>query len=433
MKSSKKLFNKNYFLLWQGQFVSKIGSQLFFIAVMLWIKEITGSASFMGLIGAISGFIVILLGPIAGTFADRHSRKLIIVVTDLLNGIAVLILSVIAMIVKEDTNLILLTIFIVSVINAIFSSFFRPAISASIPELVPKSKLTGANSLSQFSTQISGLLGLGVGGILFTILGAPILFLINGISYIFSAISESFMHIPQELPEKKDEWNEKFAEFKKDIVEGFKYIWKKDGLRELVFISAFLNFFTQPIILLLPFFVEDYLKVGNEWYGFLMSIYGLGTLIGYTSAGILRLKGRVRSIVLILFMILQPGAYGVLAIITKPQLALLLAAIPGAMNGFIMVNIATLLQITTPSKIRGRVFGLLTTLVGSLAPLGMGLAGIVADLANHNIPLIYLSSSGIMVFLSSVTTMRKSVRQFLAFEYSQPKVNETSIKQVVET
>ena len=79
-----KLFNKNYFLLWQGQFMSRIGSQVYLIAMIIWIKEATDSASLLGLMGFIGGIPAVIFSIIGGVFADRHSRKKIIVFTDII-------------------------------------------------------------------------------------------------------------------------------------------------------------------------------------------------------------------------------------------------------------------------------------------------------------------------------------------------------------
>ena len=85
------------------------------------------------------------------------------------------------------------------------------------------------------------LIGQALGGYLFMILGAPLLFLIDGITYLLSAFSESFIKIPQRIPEKKDKLIEKIHQFKEDTVEGFRYAWQNGGIRSLFFAGAFIN------------------------------------------------------------------------------------------------------------------------------------------------------------------------------------------------
>ncbi|HIP71156.1 MAG TPA: MFS transporter [Anaerolineae bacterium] len=397
-KRPSKLFNRNYVLLWQGQTVSRLGNQAFSIALALWIKQATGSATLMGLILMFSALPAVLLGPLAGAVADRYKRRTIIILSDLIGGIAVLILAGVMLTAPEATNLTLAVLFVVSILLAVITTFFHPAIAAAIPDLVPEDRLSSANALGQVSFQLTVFIGQGIGGTLYRILGAPILFLIDGLTYLFSAVSESFITIPQTVPEKIPGWRENLSAFKKDIILGFRYVWRTPGLRELVLVSTLLNFFMTPILILLPFYVEDFLRVKPDWYGFLLASYGLGSMLGFVLAGALPLSGRKRSWLIVLFIIVEPLGYVALGVWLNPWIALGMTLIGGLISGFVMVYVTTILQLTTPGDIRGRVFGLLGTLAGALTPLAMGAAGIIADLTGQNIPLIYIAC-GVMAAL----------------------------------
>ena len=187
-------------------------------------------------------------------------------------------------------------------------------------------------------------------------------------------------------------------------------------MRNLFIAAAFINFFAMPIILLLPFYVEDFLNVTTDWYGYLIASFGLGSLMGYILAGILNLTGKPRCMVLIVFSISISIIWGSLGLITIPIMSLILVLIGGILNGFFNIALITLLQKTTPSEIRGRVFGLLSTLSSALAPLAMGLAGIVADLVNQNIPLIYTTCGAILVIVSIAISLNREFRNFLSYE-----------------
>lgn len=411
-----RLFNRNFFLLWQGQLVSRIGSQAFAIAMMFWIKHATGSATLMGMIMMVSMLPSVILGPLGGAFADRYSRRSIIIFSDLLNGVVVLALAGMMFIAPDEKSVIIVWLFVASIIVAVVGSFFRPAISASIPDLVPKTKVAAANSLNQFSLQLSTFIGQGIGGTLFRLLGAPVLFLVDGLTYLFSAFSESFITIPQTFREKGEAKNSVFAEFKNDIAEGFRYVWKRTGLRTLLLGASFLNFFLTPIILLLPFYVEDFLKARPDWYGFLLASLGVGAMLGYLAAGVLKLPGTARSMTMIVVLFCQTLGLGLLGLITLPWLSLLVMFLFGVMNGFFNVNIMTVLQISTPSEIRGRVFGLLNTISMGLSPIAMALSGVIADLTNQNIPAIYVTCGVITASLSVALALSKEYRLFLACE-----------------
>lgn len=416
MKRPLKLMNKNFFLLWQGQLVSQIGSQALVIAMMFWTKHATGSATLMGMLMMVAMLPAVIIGPIGGTFADRYSRRNIIIFSDIVSGIAVLSFAGLLYIFPDAVKLILVCLFLVTLIVAVVGSFFRPAISAAIPDLVPEEKVEAANSLNQSSVQIALFIGQGLGGVLYRLLGPLVLVLADGISYLFSAFSESFITIPQVIPEKSSQWKDVYHAFKQDTIEGFHYIWRRAGMRNLYLAAAFFNFFFAPIILLLPFYVEDFLTAKTDWYGYLLAAFGFGTLVGYLFAGVIKLSGKSRCILLIVILISFCIFFGSLGLVNRPIIALTLILIAGMIDGIFNIIIVTLLQKTTRSEIRGRVFGLLNTLSLALFPIAMGLAGIVADLVNKNIPLIYTSCGFILVILSIILSMNKDFRNFISYE-----------------
>jgi MFS family permease len=409
-----RLWNKNFFLLWQGQFVSLLGSQAFSIAMMFWIKHQTGSASLMGLLMTLVHLPIVILGPFAGTVADNYSRRKIIILCDVLAGIPVLFLAAMLFFIPEKTNVILVCMFVVGLLLGAIRSFFNPAIAAAIPDIVPRERVAAANSLNQTSVQVSTIIGQGLGGYLFMVLGAPLLILIDGITYLFSALSESFITIPQALPGKSRVWREKLIQFRKDTFKGLKVVWGNTGMRALFFVAAFLNFFMMPIIVLLPFYVEDFLQVTSDWYGYLLAGFGFGSLLGYGVAGAVKVSGKRRSRSVITAMITLNVLIASLSLANISLLALAVWFVIGAVNGFININIITLLQISVSSEMRGRIFGLLTTLGAGLTPIGLGLGGVVADLVQRDIPLIYGTCGLILIVLSVATSLIRPFRRFLS-------------------
>ncbi len=414
--SPAKLFNRDYILLWQGQFVSKMGSQVYSIVIALWLKQITDSGSLVGLFFMLSALPVVLFGALGGAFADRFSRKQIIVLSDVVNGLLITTLGVLLFILPAKSPAVLISVFVVAILVSTVNAFFGPAISASIPDLVPKKMIAGANSMGQLSDKISVFFGQGFGVPLLSLLGMPVLVVANGITYLVSAFSESFIRIPQIIPEGVKSIGEYMRTFRADLREGVDYIFGNSGLTRLLLVSVVLNFFTMPVIVLLIFYVQDFLKVSANWYGPLLAIYGFGALAGYTLVGLIRVTGKLRQRLLPAFMIAESAGYVFLSQIHSPVLAAILFFAGGAMSGFIMINIMTLLQLSTPSKIRGRVFGTLSTISGSVAPIGMGLGGLIYDLANKDISLIYLSCGLIMIVLISILTADRNFKKYIGYE-----------------
>jgi len=420
-----KLLNKHFVLLFQGQLVSQIGSSVYLVALVFWVKHATDSATLIGLMAMVSTIPAIVLGPLGGTIADIYSRKRIIVVSDILNGVFISAIAVVMFLMPESTELIIALMFVEAAIGGVIMAVFRPAIGAAIPDIVPSARIDAANGLMQSSFQVSMLIGQASGGVLFRLLGAPLVMLVDGVTYLFSALSESFITIPQKSAEAINGWSEAFDRFKRDTVEGLRYVHGSKGLRALFFVIALLNFFTAPFGILLPFFVEDTLHSTPDWYGFIVSGLAFGMIVGSIFAGSLRVAPAHKGKVVILALVVLAVGFVAFAYSATPVVALLILGGVGMCSGVMNVLIAGVIQLSTPTEIRGRVFGLLGTLSAGLVPVSLGLAGVIADLIDRNISLMY-SVSGLCVLASiPLLALSRPFHDLLAFEVP---ANETAVE-----
>jgi len=414
--SPARLMNRDFFLLWQGQLVSRLGDQAFLIAMMFWTKQATGSSSVMGLLMMLSMLPAALLSPVGGTVADRHSRYGIIVGADLVRGMAVLALAGLMLYSPGETGWILAALFVVAVTGGVVGSLFMPAITAAIPDLVPREKVAAANSVNQLSAQGAVFLGQALGGVLFRLLGAPLLFLIDGVSYLLSALSEAFIRIPQKLPEKSRGLKTALATYARETGDGLAWVWRRRGMRTFLLSAATLNFFATPLFVLLPFYVTDTLGRGAEWYGFLLAALGVGSATGYVVAGSLQPGGRARVGIGIAALAGTGAGIGVTGFIASSGLALVLFFAIGVLTGMINILVLTLFQISTPGEMRGRVMGLVMAMSSAAMPLGMALSGVMGDLTGQNLRLLFGVSGGAVVLASLWATSRPSFREFLGQE-----------------
>jgi MFS family permease len=410
----RSFLNRDFFLLWQGQLVSQIGSQAFLVGMMYWAMEATGSGSLMGVLMMLTMLPGVLLGPLGGTVADRFSRKLIIVICDVLSGIAVLILTGLFMTETTSKEVLILCLLLVAASVGVIQAFFRPAILAAIPDLVPEERISAANSLNQFSYQFSSVLGQGTGGLVYSFLGAPLLFLVDGLTFLFSALSESFIKIPQKAPEKSVNGKEALASFRTDLLYGLRFVWRWVGMRDFLIMVGLVHFFAMPFIVLMPFYAEFCLGKGADWYGFLMASFSGGSVTGYVLAGTFSLAGRMRSQFLLLLLSVASILYGILGFLGNPFLALLVIFFSGAMLGIFNVNTMTIIQTSVTSELRGRVMGLVMTIANAASPLGMLAGGIAADLTDKNIPLLYAFCGGSIVVAVLLLGTRRPVMEYLS-------------------
>jgi DHA3 family macrolide efflux protein-like MFS transporter len=411
-----RLLNRDFLLLWQGQFVSMLGSQAFSVAMIFWIKRQTDSASLLGL-GMLSQWVpAILLGPFGGTMADRMSRRTILILADVVRGVAAIALAALVLLEPGRSGTILVGLLVLSAIMGVGDAFFRPAISAAIPDLVPEEDLTRANSANRLALDVSTFVGQGLGGVLFRVIGPGILFLVDGVTYIFSAAAESLVRLPPPPPPSSKTWREAGADFWRELKLGLRYVAGRKGLRYLLLLSPLDSFFIITIVVLLPFFVEDFLRVKPDWYGFLVAAFGAGSFLGSITAGATNITGRRRVwAYLICAAGIGPAAVA-FGFVRSPWTAMALLFAAGLMAGFNTIHSLSLAQSTTPPEMRGRVLGLFETLGLSTMPLAAGTAGVVADLLHRNIPLVYFGCGVGLAAVALIQAGKREVREFLAYE-----------------
>jgi len=416
-----RLFNRDFTLLWQGQLVSQLGTQASLIAMMYWSMQATGSATLLGMLGVAGALPGVVLGPVAGTVADRHSRRGIIVLSDVVRGLAVLGVAAALWLRPDATSLVVGVLFAVAVVSGVAGAVFRPAIGAAIPDLVPPESVASANSLRQVSAQGSGFIGQALGGVLFSVLGAPLLFLVDGVSFLFSAVSELFIRIPQRLPERTRSWREALDVYRADTLAGLRYVWSRPGMRAFVITASGFNFLVVPVFVLLPFYVSGQLHRQADWYGFLLAAVSAGSLLGLLVAGTVRFEGRRRSAVLSAALVGAALLTGLLGLVRVPALALVVCFLMGVGVGMVNVFVITILQLGTPGEMRGRVMGLAMALSQAAMPLGMALGGIAGDLTGKDVGLLFGVCGGAAALLSLGAAARPDFRRFLAGEEEGPE------------
>lgn len=396
---SDKLFNKNFLLLFQGQTVSILGSKAFIIAQFFWIKEMTNSSATLGLLMMCSALPGVILGPFGGAIADRFSKKWIIVFSDLLLGFAVGIFFFLLYFTNISDQSALNLLFLIAILMGVVGSTFGPAVQSLVPDLVNERNLPKAIALNSSSRSIASIIGDSAGGVLLSILGAPILFLFDSISYLLSGLSEIFIEEEEQLEKNKSSFKDVFYALLVDTKGGFNYVFSQKGLANTVLSTLIINIFIIPIFILLPFYVEDILMLNVSWYGYFLSAIGLGSLAGALFAGVIRLSQKrlsflVATLLLSIWLVLMGIAYS-----DNAFLSLFLFFLHGLFISFINVKIMTTIHINTESSYRGRVMGVLRTFATGINPIVFGVTGIISESLDNDIRLVYFSSALIGLFL----------------------------------
>lgn len=399
---NNRLWNKNFFILWQGQFISDFGNVAFSVALGFWVLAATatpampgGDLTMMGLVEACFAFSGVILGPLAGAIADRISRKSIIVAADLIRGICFLVMG--AMLIWNVFPFWM--IFPLAVVVSASGAFFSPAISSAIPDIVPKDKLTKANSARSFSMSLTQLVGNSLGGILYSILRAPLLILINGISFLYASVTQMFMRVPftREGEQRKH--------IISDMADGIKYAFGSMGIRAMLVSCMLLNFFAVIGLSLLTPLFNSTPGFGVEKYGLVMGAFTLGSLAGMIALSAVGVKPAQRSKIFSMSIIIMVLSMVPIGLLDSVAWMYPLAFLSGATNAVINVLFQTMMQTKVPSGNRGKVFGILTTVMGALQPVAMAVSGVAASAFGIR-PTIVVAMSAMMLAVLPMITSR---------------------------
>jgi len=392
----KLLRQRNFSLLWFGQFISIIGDWVLFIALPFYTYSLTGSVLATGAMFIVSTLPRLVLGSVAGVFVDRWDRKRTMIVADLLR---VLIVLMLVMVRSRDW---LWLIYVSSFLESIVSQFFNPAKSAVIPLMVGEKDLLAANSLNGLSDALTRLLGSALGGVLMSALGFSSVVLLDAGSFLISALMILLIIIPARPAAVPAELHASvtggFLGVWRDLVDGLRLV-KRNRLLLMLFIVLGVAFLGDSMItvLIVPL-VKVLMGGGSQLLGWLMMTQGVGGLLGGLLIGQFGKRFAPRRISAIGLVV---TGMVILAIIVIPHsvFVLPLMALAGLAASAWLISSETLLQLGASDQFRGRIFGTLGTTSALASLVGMLLAGSLADLVGL---VLVLCISGSLYIISGV-------------------------------
>ena len=282
----KKLWNKDFILLLQANAVSSIGDLMCSVAIGFWVYEKTGSSALMGVMSAISMFVTMFLSPFSGSIVDKCNRKWVMVGMDVMQGIIMLTVGALAYMDKLNVPGVLVAAFLAS----FGTVFYNPAVSTLMIDIIPHKDMVQGQSIHSGVLGLIQLGGNAFSGVLVAFFGVPLIVVINGISNLYSAFSELFIHVPKTVQQGAPVTVKGVLS---DTKQAVKSVFADPFMRIFVPSALILNLLgAGPMTLILPFCVEKGFSV--EQYGYLMSVWTAATLICVLLLGIAKLTPKVR-------------------------------------------------------------------------------------------------------------------------------------------
>jgi MFS family permease len=385
------LAHRNFRLFFVGQGISLVGTWMQNVGEGWLILTLTNSPFYVGLTAALSSIGVLLFSLYAGVIADRVDKRRVIILMQFAFMLEAFTVSILVW-----TGVVAVwQVLVLATILGIASAFDIPMRQAFLVEMVGKDDLMNAIALNSSLFNAARVVGPAIAGVLIGAVGIAWCYFFNGLSYIAVIAGLLLMRLPKYPPTPKT--TSAWTGFREVLA----YLRGDQRLRALIILTAVLSVFGFPYIAMMPVFARDVLHRGAAGYGALTASIGIGAVIGALGIALratrIRRRGRL--------MLAGGTAFGVLLILFSQSRSLALSLVLLALAGCAMIvnnSITnTLLQISVPDHLRGRVMGFYSFVFVGMAPFGAFLFGVVAE--HVGVPAT-LAAGGAIVALAVMIT-----------------------------
>ena len=380
--------HRSFRLLWFGQLVSNVGTQMRLVALPYQIYVLTGSPFHVGLLGLFQAIPLISLPLLGGVLADRADRRRVLIATQ--SGLA--LSSLVLALVTQFGSTELWILYALTAVSASFSAFDQPARGSLVPTLVERSELPAAIALNQMLYQTAAVVGPAIGGLVIASFGVAAAYWVDTMTFAAAIAAAIAITAPRQVLAAPQSIVE-------SLVEGVMYVLRQRLLFSTMVLDLAAMFFGS-IRALMPFYAEQVFKVGAAGLGLLFAAPGVGALVAVLTSGWVSRVRRPGVAVLVAVCVwgIAIAAFG---LVTGELfiLGLVLLAIAEAADVLSAIFRHTILQGVVREELRGRLTAMNGLFVIGGPNLGQVRAGAVAALAS---PPFAVVSGGLLCVLSAI-------------------------------
>lgn len=365
-----------FFTIWIGQVFSLLGSQLVQFALIWWLTQQTGSATVLAL-ASIAGLVPqVLLGPFVGPLIDRWNRKRTMILADTLVALSTIALAYLFW----SGSVEIWHVYVALFVRALGGAFHFPAMTASVSLMVPQEHLTRVQGLNQILNGGLSIASAPLGALLISVLPMSDVLLIDIVTAALAIATIAFVHVPQPTA-APGKLGEAQASYVADLRDGLRYLLNWRGLMLLAAMAMLVNMILSPTSSFMPLLVTGHFA-GTAWHlGLIEAAFGIGILVGGILLGV---WGGFKQRIYTSLIGLGGIGFGILVVGLAPA-DLFPLAIVGMMFGGIMSSLCNgpvmaIFQSTVAPSMQGRVLTLVGSATAAMMPLGLALAGPIADL-----------------------------------------------------
>lgn len=367
------LRRRTFTLLFAGQAISRLGDGLHEVALLWLVLQLTGSAFITGTVLAVQLLPTLLFGLIAGALVDRWNRRRTMIVSDLARVALVLLIPLL----NAAGMLTLPAVYAISFLLATFGQLFRPALMATLPNIVATEDLLPANALMGMTRQLGGIAGPALGGALVGLTGLNSVFYIDAATFAVSGYAIYLAAVPHAARARAALTVRAVG---REIGAGLAYIRARPAVLMLAILGVLSHAYWAAIPVVAPVFADRVLGGGSATYGLLLSGMNAGMVAGGLLVGAAG-RGRHRGRLVVAGYAGMGIGIAALGFARTPAEAVAVIALSGMVSMLSVVPFFALLQDIVADEFRGRVLATDETLEHGVLPLFYGLAGFLADAA----------------------------------------------------
>ncbi|MCU5483408.1 MFS transporter, partial [Bacillus cereus] len=388
--------------LWAATLFSSFALAFFTFSQTWYIAKTLNLEASLGVVFVALSVPRLIFMIIGGAVADKFPKKNIMFYSNIIR--AILVATILTWFIVGDVTLYTFALF--ALFFGLADAFFWSADGSILPELVEKSRLTQANSLTQMTNQASVILGPVLGGILIKFTNYETIFSITILLLIVAAIL--VQKIQFTIPEQQNTDKGMFTSIK----EGILYVKESPFLSTFLICSAFLNLFLiGPMQVGFPLFVKNVLHGDSLQFSYLEASVGGGMAIGAVIVGLKNINRR-RGLFCIVMMLLSGVFFLSINFSTVLWQALLAGMFYGITIAMAIVPLMAMIQSTVKEEMMGRVMSLLMLSSMGFIPLSYAFTSIALAIG---IPIVTVMKSGaiaVIVFVLFVAIRVPVVRKF---------------------
>ncbi|MCB8979965.1 MAG: MFS transporter [Ardenticatenaceae bacterium] len=374
MNKSKSL--RPFFILWSGQALSLVGSAAVQFALVWYLTQKTGSATILATASLVGFLPQVLLGPFAGVLVDRWSRRWTMFLAD--SGIALATIVLAYLFWTESIQI--WHIFVLMFVRSLGQTFHHPAMQASTSLMVPHEHLTRVQGINQMLEGGLGIVSAPLGALLLALLPMQGVLAVDVITALFAVTPLLFIVVPQPEQSAEELATGQKTPYWTQMRQGLAYVWAWPGILFLMLLAMLVNFVLTPVISLQPLLIADHFGGGAWEFGAMQSTFGIGIIVGGLTLGAWGgFKRRIyTSLVGLVGLGIGIGLIG-LAPANWFWLAVVGGFVGGGMIAFVNGPVRAILQTAVAPEMQGRVMSLIGSMATAMTPLGLMLAGPLAD------------------------------------------------------